>query len=122
MNGKAGQFGAGLGNGAGRAMKMSGTMARTKQLNLVSLRFIGRGTITTMSGGKSLDTQQMICYSSNMNEKPNGYVDGVVFTISKDGGKTGIYWRANVLECLDCMEKYYKDTDWCVVAVKINSS
>jgi len=46
-------------------------------------------------------------------------VGEIIFTVSNDGGKTGIYWRDNAKECLDYLEPH-KDTmsDYCVVAVR----
>jgi len=41
------------------------------------------------------------------------------FTVSCDGGKTGIFWRQDVKECLDYLEPHKdKMPDYCVVAVR----
>ena len=48
----------------------------------------------------------------------DGEVRGVMFAVSNDGGKTGVFWRDNVLECLNYKELYYKDSPWHVVAVR----
>lgn len=56
-----------------------------------------------------------------MKTQENGVVSGVIFTVSNDGGKTGVYWRENVFECLEYHEKYYKEHGtWQVVAVRKN--
>ena len=45
------------------------------------------------------------------------------FTVSNDGGQTGIFWRQDVQECLDYLEPH-KDQmpDYCVVAVRKHSA
>jgi len=43
----------------------------------------------------------------------------VVFAVSNDGGKTGIFWRDNALECLDWLEPHKQNMPaYCVVAVR----
>lgn len=46
-------------------------------------------------------------------------IPGVIFTVSNDGGKTGIYWREDVNECLDYLEPHKAEMpDYAVVAVR----
>jgi len=43
----------------------------------------------------------------------------VAYTVSNDGGKTGIYWRDNANECLDYLTPHRETLpDYCVVAVR----
>ena len=48
----------------------------------------------------------------------DGEVRGVMFAVSNDGGKTAVFVRDNVIECLNYAELYYKDSPWHVVAVR----
>jgi len=48
----------------------------------------------------------------------DGEVRGVMFAVSNDGGKTAIFVRDSVLECMNYAELYYKDSGWHVVAVR----
>lgn len=44
----------------------------------------------------------------------------VIFTVSNDGGKTGVAWRDDVHEALDYLDLQNAGgmTDYCVVAVR----
>lgn len=47
-----------------------------------------------------------------------GTVPGVRFTVSRDGGRTGIYWRENVFECLTFLQQHPEfQQDYAVAAV-----
>ena len=54
-----------------------------------------------------------------MNDKTKGCIEGVIFAVSNDGGKTGVAWRNNVFEALEYLELQNKNGgDYAVVVVK----
>lgn len=52
----------------------------------------------------------------------SGSVEGIMYGISNDGGKTAVYWRDSVIEAMDYFDDYFKTRDYdhsyCVVAVR----
>ncbi len=42
----------------------------------------------------------------NPEQNPIGTIPGIIFTVSNDGGKTGIYWRENVFDVLKYFEPH----------------
>jgi hypothetical protein len=49
----------------------------------------------------------------------NGIIPGFIFTVSNDGGKTGIFWRESLVEVMEYFEPHASVmTDYAVVAVR----
>lgn len=52
--------------------------------------------------------------------KTVGEIDGIIFGVSCDGGKTAVAWRKNVFEAFEYLELQNKNgiTKYAVVAIK----
>lgn len=55
-----------------------------------------------------------------MNDEQTGKIDGIIFGVSCDGGKTAVAWRRDVFEALKYLELQNKGgvTKYSVVAIK----